>query len=99
MSEPEQTNSINAPVPLSQRSDQDKEIIALLEEFVTPAVAGDGGYIAFDSFDQETKTVRVLLQGACSGCPSSTITLKNGIESLLKEMTQGRVTQVEAINA
>ena len=98
LSEPEQTNSINAPVPLNQRSDQDKEIIALLEEFVTPAVAGDGGYIAFDSFDPETKTVRVLLQGACSGCPSSTITLKNGIESLLKEMTQGRVAQVEAIN-
>ena len=85
-------------MPLNQRSDQDKEIIALLEEFVTPAVAGDGGYIAFDSFDPETKTVRVLLQGACSGCPSSTITLKNGIESLLKEMTQGRVAQVEAIN-
>lgn len=96
--EPEQTNSINTSVPLTQRSDQDKEIIALLEEFVTPAVAGDGGYIAFDSFDQKTKTVRVLLQGACSGCPSSTITLKNGIESLLKEMTQGRVAQVEAIN-
>ena len=98
LSEPEQTNSINTPVPLIQRSDQDKEIISLLEEFVTPAVAGDGGYIAFDSFDPETKTVRVLLQGACSGCPSSTITLKNGIESLLKEMTQGRVAQVEAIN-
>ena len=87
-----------ATIPLSERNDQDKEIIALLEEFVTPAVAGDGGYIAFDSFDPETKTVRVLLQGACSGCPSSTMTLKNGIQSLLKEMTQGRVEHVEAIN-
>lgn len=84
--------------PLAERNDQEKEIIALLEEFVTPAVAGDGGYIAFDSFDPESKTVRVLLQGACSGCPSSTITLKNGIQSLLMEMTQGRVQHVEAIN-
>jgi Fe-S cluster biogenesis protein NfuA len=82
----------------SAQSDQDKEIIALLEEFVTPAVAGDGGYIAFDSFDQETKTVHVVLQGACSGCPSSTVTLKNGIQSLLTEMTQGRVQNVEAVN-
>lgn len=87
-----------ATIPLSERNDQDREIIALLEEFVTPAVAGDGGYIAFDSFDPESKTVRVVLQGACSGCPSSTMTLKNGIQSLLMEMTQGRVQQVEAIN-
>ena len=72
--------------------------MAILEEFVTPAVAGDGGYIAFDSFDPETKTLRVLLQGACSGCPSSTVTLKNGIQTMLKEMTQGRVALVEAIN-
>lgn len=84
--------------PLTERNEQEKVIIALLEEFVTPAVAGDGGYIAFDSFDPESKTVRVLLQGACSGCPSSTMTLKNGIQSLLMEMTQGRVQQVEAIN-
>ena len=88
-------NSALSPIT---RSDQDKEIIALLEEFVTPAVAGDGGYIAFDSFDPETKTVHVVLQGACSGCPSSTVTLKNGIQSLLTEMTQGRVQNVEAIN-
>jgi len=80
------------------KTDQEKEIVAILEEFVTPAVAGDGGYIAFDSFDPESKTLRVLLQGACSGCPSSTVTLKNGIQTMLKEMTQGRVAIVEAIN-
>ena len=91
-------SSVKQQQPLAERNDQEKEIIALLEEFVTPAVAGDGGYIAFDSFDPESKTVRVLLQGACSGCPSSTITLKNGIQSLLMEMTQGRVQHVEAIN-
>ncbi|MAP53949.1 NifU family protein [Altibacter sp.] len=79
-------------------SDIDKEIIAILDEYVRPAVASDGGHIAFESFDEETKTVRVLLQGACSGCPSSTITLKNGIETMLSEMLQGRVARVEAIN-
>lgn len=79
-------------------SDFDKEIISILDEYVKPAVAGDGGHIAFESFNPETKTVRVILQGACSGCPSSTVTLKNGIETMLKEMLQGRVQTVEAIN-
>jgi NFU1 iron-sulfur cluster scaffold homolog, mitochondrial len=82
----------------SVRSDIDKEIIAILDEYVKPAVASDGGHIAFDSFDEKTKTVRVILQGACSGCPSSTLTLKNGIESMLREMLNGRVASVEAIN-
>lgn len=79
-------------------SEIDKEIIAILDEYIKPAVASDGGHIAFDSFDESTKTVRVILQGACSGCPSSTITLKNGIETMLNEMLNGRVTKVEAIN-
>jgi len=98
LQQPEAGSTTTQQQPLAERNDQEKEIIALLEEFVTPAVAGDGGYIAFDSFDPESKTVRVLLQGACSGCPSSAITLKNGIQSLLMEMTQGRVQHVEAIN-
>lgn len=76
----------------------DKEIVAILDEYVKPAVASDGGHIAFDSFNEETKTVRVILQGACSGCPSSTLTLKNGIETMLREMLNGKVTTVEAIN-
>jgi Fe-S cluster biogenesis protein NfuA len=80
------------------QSDLDKEIISILNEYVKPAVASDGGHIAFDSFDEKTKTVRVILQGACSGCPSSTVTLKNGIETMLREMLQGRVAYVEAIN-
>ncbi|RZV55940.1 MAG: NifU family protein, partial [Flavobacteriaceae bacterium] len=45
------------------KSDLDKEIISILNEYVKPAVASDGGHIAFDSFDEETKTVRVILQG------------------------------------
>src|SRR5690606_6692720 len=56
-------------------SDIEKEIISILDEYVKPAVASDGGHILFDSFNEETKTVKVILQGACSGCPSSTITL------------------------
>lgn len=80
------------------QTDVEKEIVSILEEYVKPAVASDGGNIAFDSFNEETKTVRVVLQGACSGCPSSTLTLKNGIETMLQEMLQGKVMKVEAIN-
>ncbi|NJW55693.1 NifU family protein, partial [Salinimicrobium oceani] len=58
----------------------------------------DGGNILFESYDEDQKLVKVILQGACSGCPSSTFTLKNGIENMLKEMLQGRVERVEAIN-
>ena len=52
----------------------------------------------FDSYDPESKGVKVILQGACSGCPSSTFTLKNGIENMLKEMLKDKVLYVEAIN-
>ena len=65
-------------------TDADKKIFELLEEFVRPAVESDGGAIDFQSFDEVTGTVTVVLKGACSGCPSSTATLKGGIESLLK---------------
>ena len=76
----------------------EKEIISILDEYVKPAVARDGGHILFDSFNEDTKTVKVILQGACSGCPSSTITLKNGIETMLKEMLHGQVDSVVAVN-
>ena len=66
------------------KTDADKQIFELLEEFVRPAVESDGGAIDFQSFDEVTGTVTVVLKGACSGCPSSTATLKGGIESLLK---------------
>lgn len=78
--------------------DVSKEIVEILEEYVKPAVANDGGNIKFESYDPDDKEVRVILQGACSGCPSSTITLKNGIEQMLREMLQGKVETVEAIN-
>ncbi len=88
----------NSEVKNTELSDIDKEIISILDEYVKPAVASDGGHIAFDSFDEDTKTVRVVLQGACSGCPSATVTLKNGIENMLREMLHGKVAYVEAIN-
>ncbi len=78
--------------------DISKEIINILEEYVKPAVASDGGNIQFESYDANTKSVKVILQGACSGCPSSTFTLKNGIENMLKEMMKGKVEIVEAVN-
>lgn len=78
--------------------DTSKNIINILEEYIKPAVESDGGNIEFKSYDSKTKKVEVLLQGACSGCPSSTFTLKNGIESMLKEMLNDNSITVNAIN-
>ena len=75
-----------------------KKIVSILDEYIKPAVASDGGNILFDSYDPQKKLVKVVLQGACSGCPSSTVTLKNGIENMLKEMLSEKVNSVEAIN-
>lgn len=92
------SNEEKAPVRELKLDDTSKEIVAILDEYIKPAVASDGGNILFESYDENEKLVRVILQGACSGCPSSTFTLKNGIETMLKEMMQGRVERVEAIN-
>lgn len=90
---------VNSSSPsIENLDDTSKEIVAILDEYIKPAVASDGGNIMFDSYDEETKTVKVILQGACSGCPSSTFTLKNGIENMLKEMLHNKVNTVEAIN-
>jgi Fe-S cluster biogenesis protein NfuA len=68
----------------------DSEIInqikQVLEEYVKPAVESDGGAISFHSFDETTGQMKVLLQGSCSGCPSSQMTLKQGIETLMTRM-------------
>lgn len=74
----------------------DKRIAEILDEFVKPAVQGDGGNIAFSKYSEGR--VEVLLQGACSGCPSSTMTLKSGIETLLKDMLPNQINEVVAIN-
>jgi Fe-S cluster biogenesis protein NfuA len=75
-----------------------QQIINIIEEYVKPAVQSDGGNIVFESFDPTDKRVKVVLQGACSGCPSSTFTLKNGIENMLKDMLKDQDIKVEAIN-
>jgi len=75
-----------------------QQIINILEEYVKPAVAADGGNILFDSYDETEKRVKVVLQGACNGCPSSTFTLKSGIENMLKDMLKDENIKVEAIN-
>jgi len=96
-----QSGNTEAPSPKIDTSNLDdisKEIVQILEEYVKPAVASDGGNIMFKSYNTESKDVQVILQGACSGCPSSTITLKNGIETMLKEMLQGKVNSVTAFN-
>lgn len=61
-----------------------QKIKLVLNDYIRPAVESDGGAINFHSFEEGV--VKVLLQGSCSGCPSSTITLKNGIENLLTRM-------------
>lgn len=75
--------------------DEDDEVVKQIKELieikVRPAVAMDGGDIIFDSF--EDGIVKLQLRGACSGCPSSTITLKNGIENMLKHY----IPEVESV--
>jgi len=72
-----------------------QKIKAALDQFVRPAVESDGGAISFYSFDAETGLVKVLLQGSCSGCPSSTLTLKDGIQVLLTRM----IPEVKTVEA
>ncbi|SHJ94673.1 Fe-S cluster biogenesis protein NfuA, 4Fe-4S-binding domain [Reichenbachiella agariperforans] len=73
----------------------DENIKGILDEYIRPAVEQDGGAISFHSY--QDGVVKVVLQGSCSGCPSSTLTLKAGIENLLKRMVP-EVKEVEAIN-
>ena len=91
-------SSNNKNKKIKSTDNTSKKIIQILDEYVKPAVASDGGNILFDSYNKKNKVVNVILQGACSGCPSSTITLKNGIENILKEMLPGVVKNVIAIN-
>ncbi len=73
-----------------------EQILELIETRVRPAVAQDGGDIVFRSFDSQTGTVYLNMRGACSGCPSSTATLKGGIEKMLMHYIP-EVTAVQAI--
>ena len=88
-------SKVKTDIPID---DVSKEIIKIIDENIKPAVASDGGNILFESYETDTKKVNVILQGACSGCPSSTITLKSGIETMLKDMLPGKISEVNAIN-
>jgi NFU1 iron-sulfur cluster scaffold homolog, mitochondrial len=73
-----------------------KKIRTILDEYIRPAVEQDGGAITFHSYN--SGVVKVRLQGSCSGCPSSMVTLKAGIENLFKRMMPDEVSAVEAMS-
>jgi Fe-S cluster biogenesis protein NfuA len=86
----------DAPMPGDDPADADViiQIRELIDTRVRPAVANDGGDIVYRGFERGTVFLR--MQGACAGCPSSTATLKNGIEQLLKHYVP-EVTEVRAV--
>ena len=81
--DPDQKNPDRPKLKKYKKSDFDAQINELLEKYVKPAVENDGGAIEFLGFEEGVVTV--LLKGACAGCPSSTATLKGGVENLLKQ--------------
>lgn len=93
----EQGKPVLDPGNIPEEGSNDPELVLriknVLEEYVKPAVEQDGGAIVFQSYEEGT--VKVALQGSCSGCPSSTITLKAGIENILTTMIP-EVKRVEA---
>jgi NFU1 iron-sulfur cluster scaffold homolog, mitochondrial len=82
------------PVLTEEETETVKKIKSILEEYIRPAVEQDGGAITFHSFNDGV--IKVKLQGSCSGCPSSMVTLKAGIENLFTRMMPGEVKAVEA---
>jgi Fe-S cluster biogenesis protein NfuA len=86
--ESETTNQVDHSVP---QTEIEQKIIATLEQYVRPAVEQDGGMIVFKSF--KDGIVTLMMRGACSGCPSSTVTLKAGIQAILKKFVP-EVTEV-----
>jgi NFU1 iron-sulfur cluster scaffold homolog, mitochondrial len=84
---------LDVPANAENATEVEIKIKMILDEYIRPAVEQDGGAIQLHSF--QDGVVKVLLQGSCSGCPSSTITLKAGIENLLKRM----VPEVQSVEA
>ncbi len=89
------TAPATAQTPISGGGDVtiETKIKQVLDEYIKPAIARDGGAITFHSFEEGV--VRLNLQGACSGCPSATITLQAGVEQLLKSM----IAEVKSVEA
>ena len=85
-----------ADAPMEEETETIKKIKGILDEYIRPAVEQDGGAITYHSFQEGV--VRVTLQGSCSGCPSSTVTLKSGIENLFKRLMPEEVKGVEALD-
>jgi Fe-S cluster biogenesis protein NfuA len=89
---------LDVKAPETAESEYDSETVikikTILDEYIRPAVEQDGGAITFHSY--KDGVVRVNLQGSCSGCPSSTITLKAGIENLFQRMMPDEVKSVES---
>lgn len=83
------------PQTAEEETDTIRQIKSILDEYIRPAVEQDGGAITFHSFHEGIVTVR--LQGSCSGCPSSTVTLKAGIENLFTRMMPEVVKGVQAL--
>lgn len=81
--------------PAEEETETVKKIKTILDEYIRPAVEQDGGAITYHSFNNGI--VKVKLQGSCSGCPSSMVTLKAGIENLFQRMMPGEVNAVEAL--
>lgn len=80
---------------VEEETDTIRKIKTILEEYIRPAVEQDGGAITYHSFNEGV--VKVKLQGSCSGCPSSMVTLKAGIENLFTRMMPGEIKSVEAL--
>lgn len=78
-------------------TEMDQKIVDLINEYIQPAVEQDGGAIHFQSYNEDNGQVTVVLKGSCSGCPSSTATLKGGVENLLKTHIP-EISEVVALN-
>jgi Fe-S cluster biogenesis protein NfuA len=94
-----ESNAEEQPEAAEHYSDEDTEIVEQIKELldtrVRPAVANDGGDIVFRGYDGKTGIVSLYMRGSCAGCPSSVITLKNGIENMLRHY----IPEVSAVEA
>jgi len=82
----QKNNEVFIPLSKEELREVDLKIIDILDEYVTPAVAQDGGDIVFKHFNEKEGRLTVSMKGACNGCPSSTVTLKQGIQALFNKM-------------
>ena len=82
---------------LEEDSTIEEKITFILDKYVRPGVAADGGAIDFKSSDAEAKKVNLIMRGSCSGCPSSQVTLKNGVQALFERYLPEEVKEVEAV--